>query len=371
MFEDGKISYRSVVGIIITTIGPTAILYLPTITYKEAKQDGWISVLITTIFGFIVAYSVANLGNMYKDKTIIQYSKDIIGKIPGKIIGFAYCIHFIYINAFILREFAELLAGAFMSKTPILFFVIGIILPSIYGVYKGLEVIIRINQIIFPIFMLSILAILAFSLKDTDFTRILPILDNGIEPIITGGYRNLLWFTEVVVLAMFIPYINEQKKIKKPITIALLIVGVLGAFINLIIVATFGANTEYLTYPYLSLTRYISVGFLERLDAIILFMWIAGVYMKIVVFHYCATLALGQWLNIKKFKILAIPIGILLVVLSYVLWDNLELLKYQIAYIFVTPFVIIQGVIPVLLYIIALIRNKFNKKKVTSSLNNK
>ncbi|WP_339366102.1 GerAB/ArcD/ProY family transporter, partial [Vallitalea maricola] len=91
-----------------------------------------------TILGLLVVYVITELGTMYKDRTIIQYSGDIIGKIPSKILGFLYCCHFIYINTFILREFAELLAGAFMIETPILFFIIGIILPSIYGVYKGL-----------------------------------------------------------------------------------------------------------------------------------------------------------------------------------------------------------------------------------------
>ncbi|GMQ62723.1 GerAB/ArcD/ProY family transporter [Vallitalea maricola] len=362
MLEDGKISYKCVVGIIFMTIAPTAILYLPTITYKEARQDGWISVLITTLFGLLVAYAIIDLGTMYKSKTIIEYSTDIIGKVPSKILGFLYCCYFIYINAFIIREFAELLAGAFMIETPILFFIISIILPSIYGVYKGLEVIVRVNQIIFPIFMISILAIILYSLKDMDFTNIFPILDNGIQPVIIGGYRNLLWFTEVFVLAIFMPYINRPEKVRKLSFISILIIGLLGALINLSIVATFGANTKHLTYPYLSLARYVSVGFVERLDSIIMFMWIAGVYIKIVIYHYCATLAIGQWLKFKKFELLSIPIGLLLVILSYILWDSLVKLKYEVKYIVIVPFIIMQGVIPVLLFILTKIKKILFKK---------
>lgn len=364
MLEDGKIPYRCVIGIIITTIAPTAILYLPTITYKEARQDGWISVFIITLVSLVVVYAITGLGTMYKDKTIIEYSSDIIGKVPSKVLGFLYCVHFIYINAFIIREFAELLSGAFMVETPMLFFIIGIILPSIYGVYKGLEVIIRVNQMIFPIFMLSILAIILYSIKDMDFTDVLPIMENGIKPILLGGYRNFLWFTEVFVLAMFIPYINRPDKVRKLSIIAIIIIGLLGMLINATIVATFGVNTEYLTYPYLSLARYVSVGFIERLDSIIMFMWIGGVFIKIAVFHYCATLAIGQWLEIKKFKFLSIPIGILLVILSYVLWDNLTMVKYQITYVAIVPFVIMQGVIPVLLFILTKIKKiLFEKTK--------
>lgn len=358
MLEDGKISYKSIVGLIITTIAPTAILYLPTMTYKEAKQDGWISVLVITIFGILVAYMITSLGLMYRNKTIIQYSSDIVGKIPSKIIGFIYCCYFIHINAVIIREFAELLSGPFMPETPILFFIIGIILPSIYGVYKGLEVIVRTNRILFPIFMLSIIAILLYAAKDMDMRKLQPVLAEGAMPVIMGAYRHVIWFSETIVIAMFIPYIDKANKARKMTIIAVIIVGILGVFINVSIVAIFGVNTEYLTYPYLSLARYVNVGFIERLDSIIMFMWIGGVFIKIAVFHYCAVLAMAQWLEIKDYRVLAAPVGGVLIILSYVLWGSLTVIKQQIAYILIIPYAIMQVFIPLLLFILAKIKRK-------------
>lgn len=362
MLEDGKISYKSTVGLIITTIAPTAILYLPTMTYLEAKQDGWISVLVITVFGIVVAYMLTSLGLMYKNKTIIQYSSDIVGKIPGKIIGLIFCCYFIHINAVIIREFAELLSGPFMPETPMLFFIIGIILPSIYGVYKGFEVIVRTNRIIFPIFMLSILAILLYAAKDMDFRRLQPVFAEGMEPVLVGAYRHIIWFSETVVITMFIPYIDKPSKVKKMLFLAVIIVGLLGVFINISIVTTFGGDTLYLTYPYLSLARYVSVGFVERLDSIIMFMWIGGVFIKIAVFHYCAVLALAQWLEIKDYRVLSAPVGVVLVILSFILWGSLTVLKQQITYVLVIPYIIVQVFIPLLLFVIAKIKKKVSNR---------
>jgi spore germination protein KB len=86
---------------------------------------------------------------MFKDKTIIQYSETIAGRIPGKLIGLIYCGFFIYIDAVILREFADFFTSVFFPETPLVFFSISIILASIYAVRQGLEVIARVNEIFF------------------------------------------------------------------------------------------------------------------------------------------------------------------------------------------------------------------------------
>ncbi|GMQ56360.1 endospore germination permease [Vallitalea sediminicola] len=360
MIERGKISYKQLISIIVMTISPTAILYLPTLTYKEAKQDGWISILLVTVYAVFIAYIIINLNKMFEGKTIIQYSEAIVGKYAGKVISFLYCILYIHLNATVIREFSEVLAGPFMPETPLLFFTIGIMLPSIFGVYKGIEVIGRTAQIIFPIFIGAVLIIILLGINDMDFSRLQPILAEGYKPILKGASRQISWFSQTIILTIIMPFINIPKKAGKMTYIAIVIVSLLIVLVNISIVITFGEEVELMNYPFLSFARYISaVEFIERLDSIIMFLWIGGVFIKIAVLHYCAVIAISQLFNVKDYRILSIPVGAMLIILSNTLWGSLTELKESIKLINIPFNTMVQAGIPTVLIVIEKIKRRF------------
>jgi len=359
MLEDGKISNRQAILLVIVTIFPTAILFLPTFIYREAKQDSWLSVVLGIFLGIIVTYIITSLGLMFKDKTIIQYSEIIAGKAPGKVIGLIYCVFFIYRNTLIAREFSEFLVGPFLPETPILVFTVGIILASVYVVRSGLEVIARVNETISPLLLIVIGSIFALVINDMEFKKLMPVLADGLAPVVKGAYSQVLWFGETIVVTMFIPYLNIPQKARRSAVTAVIFVGLLGICTMVGGVAVFGAQTGRLEYPVLSIARYISVGdFLERMDPLIVFMWVGGVFIKIAVFHYCTVLALAQWLNLKDYRPLVVPVGSILVVFSVILWENIVELIGQLEKIVPVPFLIIEVGIPIILLIAAKLKRK-------------
>lgn len=360
MLEGGKISYKQIIPLIIITIISTAILYLPTILYNEAKQDGWLSIILSIIVGIIIAYIIINLSLMFKDKTIIQYSELIVGKVLGKVISLIFCLFFIHINSIIIREFAELLSGPFLPETPTLFFIIVIVMLSLYAVSKGLEVIVRINQIIFPIFLFATIFILLLSLKEMELSKLLPIIADGVKPVLMGTYKHLIWYSETLIIAMLIPYINIPYKVRRQAVISIIVTGLVELFVFVSIVVSYGKATISLTFPFLTFARYVSVGnFIERLDSFIISMWIMGVFIKITIFYYCAVLSLTQWLKYKDYRYLTIPIGVILIVLSMIQWNNMAELRNQLSSTLIIPYSVVQIVIPFILFIIAKLRRRW------------
>jgi len=359
MLEDGKISNRQAIFLIIITIISTTNLLLPTMIYGEAKQDSWLSVVVVTVFGVIAACIITSLGLMFKDKTIVQYSEIIAGKVPGKVIGLIYCVFFIHTDIVIVREFSEFLAGSFLTQTPILVFSAGIILASVYAVRNGLEVISRVNEIVFPLFITVFIGIFALTFSYMEFKNLTPVLADGLMPVAKGAYLQALFFGETIVMAMFIPYLNIPQKARRSSIIAVFVIGLLGVCMMIGVVAIFGIQVARLNYPFMSLARYISVAdFLERMDPLIVFMWIGGVFVKIAVFHYCAVLALAQWLNLKDYRPLAVPVGVIMVVFSIILWENILELTGYIEKILSIPYLIVETGIPSVLLITAKLKRK-------------
>ena len=368
VLEKAKITNAQSILLFIVVVSSTGILFLPTIVYEIAKRDTWLTMVLVGFLGTVVAYIITKLGLMFKDKTIIQYSEIILGKVPGKIVGLIYCAYFIHLDAIGIREFSELLVGPFFPGTPILFFTIAIMLVSIYAVYSGIEVIARVNEFIFPLFMIAISGIIFLSIKDMDFNNFLPILEGGWMPVIKGTYHEIYFISEMVFLLMLIPYINKQEKVQKSVFTGVILLALLGMVVFGGIGAVFGAAlVNRINYPFLALARYVSIGDVAtRIESLVMFMWVSGVFIKITILHYCAVLAVSQWLNLKVYKPLVIPIGAIMVVLSMIIAGNVVELGELLSKILI-PYLIIEIGIPFILLIVALLRKKGSRKPMNNA----
>ncbi|MFA5527302.1 MAG: endospore germination permease [Peptostreptococcales bacterium] len=364
MIEKEKISNRQVILLVNVFISSTAIIYLPTVVYNEAKQDGWMTFILFGLMGIIVASIVTSLGIMFKDKTIVEYSEVILGKIPGKVIGLILFLFFISINAIIIREFCELLITSYSSNTPAHFFSIAIIILSIYALYSGIEVIARTNEIIFPLFAIAILSIVFLSIREMDFKNLTPILAEGFIPVLKGFYAQILFASEIFILSMLMPYINEPEKVRRSSIITMTIITGLAILITIGMVAVLGDEIGHLHYPFLTFARYVNVrNVFERIESLVIALWVAGVFIKIALYHYCGVMVFAQVFHFKNYKKLIIPMGVLLVFLSQIIFKNdaqfYELIHHGIKF----PFTCIQVGIPIFLLIIAKVRKKAIKKK--------
>ncbi|MTI84318.1 MAG: hypothetical protein FH756_10515 [Firmicutes bacterium] len=192
----------------------------------------------------------------------------------------------------------------------------------------------------------------------------LPVLEKGIIPVLKGAYLAALFFTETVVMLMIIPYLNRPSDVKRAVVKGVITVGFFMAILMFIIVGLLDGLIADINFPTLKLARYIKLGELvERVEPIIMLAWIGGGFIKVTVFYYCTVLAIAQWLNLRDFKSIVLPIGALVTVLSIVLWDNVVQLVYQISGVMPPYFLIIQVGIPTLLLILTSLKGKGEKHR--------
>ncbi len=357
MLEDGRISNRQAVLLIVSTILPTSIMLLPAIIYQEAAQDSWISVILVTAFGMAAGTVIAGLGMWFPDKTIVQYAELVAGRVLGKAIGLLYIAFFIYINTFIIRQFGELLVTMFMPETPLLVFLIGLLIASAYAVRCGLEVLARANEIALPVVLGLMLLVAPLIFPEMKLQYLTPVLEKGIMPVLKGAYPPALFFAETVVMLMFIPYVNRPQKVKGTIFKAIVIVGIFQLLTMFATTTVFGPRTARIQFPVLILARQISIAeFIERAEPFVMLIWVLGGFVKVGVFYYCTVLATAQWLNLKEYKALVLPTGVLLTTLSVVLWGNVMELSHQITKLLPPVFIPIEVGLPLLLLVVARLR---------------
>ena len=361
MLEEGKIDSKQAIFLLTTMILATAILFVPAIITHHAKQDAWIAAILATLGGLLIARLQVTLGLRFPGMTLFQYLEVILGKVLGKTLGFFYLWWFLHMNAEVLREFGSFLVAAFMPETPLIIFICVITIISAYAVRSGLEVFSRVNQIFLPLILFSLVLLFALATKEMRITRLLPVLDTGVVSIIKGALTPLSWFGEMATFLVIIPYLNKPQEAQRIAYSAILLSGLFFLLSVVGILAIFGpALTARWMFPTLNGARMIHLAnFLERLEAVIMVIWVFGAFVKISVFYYAAVLGSAQLLGLKDFRCMVLPLGVITVALSILLHRNILELAHFLGQVW-PPYALstFEVGLPLILLAISLIRGK-------------
>jgi spore germination protein KB len=368
MMEKGKISSLQMAFMMYPTIVATAVLGVPSITAKYAKTDLWLSPILASLIGYVTVYIAYKLHKLYPKQTVIQFSEQIIGRIPGKILGFLFLFFYIPITGQILRSYGEYIVDSFLVKTPISVVMASMILLCAFIVRGGIEVLGRAAQLLVPVFIIPILLLIILLGPDLEFKNIFPILGNGIMPPIKGSIVPGGWFSEFFLMIFLLPFLTDMKKGMKYGMRTVFAVMMTLVVVNLIVLFVLGSTTSTKNYPLMNVSRYISFAdFFEHLESAIMAVWIVGAFVKISVFYYAAALGTAQWLNLSDYRPVVWPIGILIVEFSF--WSypsSMDVSRYDIV---AFPFhgILMQTIIPLLLLVIAMIRKRNRQRKGSKS----
>ncbi len=359
MFEGSKISSRQAVFLITTVIVPTSILFLPHMIYVAAKRDAWLSVLAITLFGLGVGDIIGRLGRRFPGQTVVQYSRRLLGPVLGGAVGLVYAGFFIYINAFVVREFSEMLVTNYYKETPQVVFVLGIVFVAVYIVWYGLEVLTRVNDMVLPLVLIMLGVLLITSVPIAEPENLLPVLDNGVGPVLQGAVPAAVFFDETVIMLVLISNLTRPAEARVAIAKAVLLVGLIQLLVVVTVVTVLGTLTENQLYPTLHLARHLRVGpYLANVDPLILLIWILGGFLKVTIFHYCATICAAQLLGLSGYGLVSVVNGAILSILAVVLWEDAIELSYQISRIIPPFFLAVQAGIPVLLLAVAFFKRQ-------------
>lgn len=353
MLEDGKIGVRQyAVLTTLFTIG-TSLLIAPSGLAAEAKQDAWIASAIGIGMGLLTIPLYNALGIRFPRMTIAEYSEEILGRWIGKIVGLLYCTFFFILTALMISSLGYFITSQILPETPIQFIIALCLLVVVMAVRLGLEVWARAAEIFFPWIMLMLLFLLVTLLPEAKLLNLQPVLDVGFTPLLRTAFT-FFGLQQPVILLMIFPYVNQTKRAGRGLLTGTLLGGFILILITILCIAVLGADlTARNTYPSFSLAKKIG-----RSEAVLAGLWFISIYFKITICFYATALGLAQTFKFKDFRPFLWPMGMILLVLSLLVYPNQTYTQLFIHRIW-TPYAITYMVIfPVVLLIVAWLRKK-------------
>lgn len=361
--EKQKISPLQLAMLMFPTIMITAVLLVPAVTSEYAGRDMWISPIWASLMGVIAAFLAWKLHELFKRKTIIQYSIDVLGFIPGKMIGLLYLFFYLHVNSLALIQYSHFVVGYFLNETPIMVTIICLVIVCALSVHSGVEVTARVAHIFTLLIIIFIIFIFLLLIPDMDINFLFPIMGQGIMPSIRGAFTPQGWFTHFFVISFFLPYLQTKSKVLRSSMLTIMIVAFSLVTTNLFALMLFDNSNSFFSYPVWNAVRYISVGdFFEHVEALIFAIWLGGVFVKVSVFYYALAIGTAQWFNLENYKPLVFPLGVILIAFS--LWNYPTLEEINTFLSTVSPYYlsIVQVGLPFILLIVALIRRTRKRK---------
>jgi spore germination protein KB len=315
--EKGKISSLQAVFLLVMSVFATVILFVPGVSASYARQDAWISILLTAAAGLIIALIAVKLGRYFPGKTLFEYLEIMLGKTSGKAVGALYLFWFLYIAAAIVREYVSFLV-IFFPRTPQVVMSAAGIMAVAYAVYGGLEVLARANQVFFPVIMVSFLVLAFLSIPQMDFINLLPVLEASPASIVKGALVPLGWFGEIFVISVLLPYVNRSEQARRIALTSVLIITSVFEMSIMGVISIFGPSvTASYFLALLNGARMIHIAnFIERLEALLVLIWILSGGIKLGVFYWTTVLGSAQMASLKDYRALVPPVGAAILALS-------------------------------------------------------
>lgn len=358
--EKGRISRRQATFLVSNTILASVVLISPALLAKETGQDAWIAVIIAGIGGVLIGNLIVSLGLRYPNKNLVEYSMDLLGPWLGRLIGVLLGLFFLYLNGYVIRSFGALLVASVMPETPLVIFSILIVVLASYGVYLGLEVFARVNEIVFPISVLLSLVIVAMALPEMDFNQLLPVFEHSFPHMLRGTVILTTFYAEGAFFSMVIPYLRRPRE-ARPVVYEVNIWLAVAMIANIVgVIALFGPEeTGRMIFPSFELAKTVHLSiFLERIDSLVVGIWVATVGLKVTVLYYVSVLTFAQSFNLQTYRPLVLPTAFILAALSILEFSDTIQVRIFLSR-FLPPFTItVLFGIPLVLFLIALIRKK-------------
>lgn len=358
MREEGKISSRQITTLLFIATISTSILFVPAITVERLGSDAWIALLLGTLWGILTLFVVTWLARQHPGQTIFQYSQTILGSFLGKLLALNYVWNFLLVVAIVVREFGEFMTTAFMPNTPISVFLVSLLFMAAWAASAGIEVLARASEFISILVISSLVAIVVLSFGNWELNQLLPMFMHDPLSILKTSTIIEVWKADTIMLAILTPLMIRPRQAfaagaKGTLAAGmLLIIGVIGAL------AIFGPYLlPTFRFPIHQFARTINIGrVLTRFEAILMVVWVAGVFIKSSAYLYFAALGLAEAAGLKDYKALVLPLGVISATWSVSRFENITVLEEMISNPNLQNFIMYFG-IPLFLMIVTIIRN--------------
>lgn len=357
-----KISNHQLFSLTASFTCGSSVLVISSTLSAIAKQDAWISSIVSMILGLPIILLYCYLGILFPNKSFIQIIISVFGKWAGSVISFFFIFFSFFSCTQVISYVGSFMTTEYFIKTPVYAANILIVLLLGLALIYGLESTARSSEIFFKVIWIIMLLMFVSNIPNLRIKHILPIMENGFSPIIKGAiFMSSYSAWPLIMLNMIYPtHVENPKKASKAIIKGYLIGHVVLIAVNLETLLVLGSKLSAISsYPTFYAAKEISLKFLSRTESLVISVWVVTLFIKAFGYFYSGLMGTSQLFGLKEYNKIIPPFLLLVLIYSNIVYPSAAYMAYWDKYVWV----LYSGTMSVTLVIVLLIVYCFRRKK--------
>lgn len=342
------ISRRQLYLIGTTCVLSTTLLSVIVQVIQKGKADAWMTVPFSALFAFIPLWMLVGTARRFPGQDLFAA---LTGRHPvtGRLVGLLFMLFFFVILCRDYRALVLFINMTLLEFTPLFVVSLLILACIVYMARGGLEVLARSAELWMILLLASIVLVPVLLMSEFEPQNLQPLLYNGLLPVFHGSWYLFPFFGEIVVLALVASHpVFDLKTVTKGLLVSA--GAILVMLVSTLLVLSSNVASR-INFPVYETVRQIHLtDFLDRLELILVAVWMPAMFVKIGIGVYVLSHGLKQMFPVLSARELVLPFGTLALVCSFWLFRDLsELLLINRPWPFVA--LVFQFGIPLLLFL--------------------
>jgi spore germination protein len=357
------INNRQIFFIITLVVTTYTIISIPRTMAVSAGTGSWITLLIAALIFAVAATTIIRLNNMFPGKTLVDYTKLILGKAMAGVLGVFFLLYFLTVGVFLSTQMTNLLQAEFYPETPQwAMLLIGI---PVYGAiaYKGVTNVARLIEIYGSVYLVVIIVVHIIMLTQGMTYSILPLFNKAEAGRYITAVKDVVIAFLGVELFTMMPFTRQNgKKAVKTAFWAMIVVGFIYIMVVLSCIGIVGfENVQSYQYPLIEAIKIVDAPFVERFDIAYLTVGFLGLIGGVsVVYLGMVEYACRLMPRVKRWMVV-VAAGAVQMVLSLFALGVKD--PERLADTVIAPAGLIAGIaIPTILFVTARMKRRASKK---------
>lgn len=292
----------------------SSIVNIPGPLIGYANNGAWISLLLSITAGVFFLSCILYLYRKFPELTFIETSRSLVGIWVTILLAIPFISFQFHMTSGIVLDIGLFLTSSMMRQTPLELFILSIFVVIALTVRSGIETIVR--MIFVPMFSVLCFIILILILSGTNYEidHLLPIMPDGIKPVILGAYFSYGFpYVELVLMAMLLPYVrkDERSQLIKGMYLALFVNGFFLITVTLSTILVFGPMAGERKYSMFEVARTIDLfEVVQRIESLIGISLILTSFIKATITMFILNLTLTKLFKLQDDRILIFPLSL-------------------------------------------------------------
>lgn len=294
--RQARISHQQLAALAFTLHFAAAELVLPANLAKTGQSGGWLAPLASFLVAALpIALMLGLLARRHPHQALGELACHLLGPFFGRALALLVALISTALTALSLRDVAEVIPVAILPATPLLALAVPFTVVAVYGAYCGAEVLARLSVFFVLANVVIFLLALATLSGLVHPLRLLPLYEHSPLQLFVAAWPPIGWYAESWTFLALAALVDQAHRAGRGLAAGAALATLALMLFTALSLAVFGHQfVADFNFPVYSLFQQITIGeFVERLDVILISIWLLGMIVKTATHLWLAANAAG------------------------------------------------------------------------------